>query len=84
MLQSYPLVPPPAIRCEHNVIWRHFFGAAGRIRHTPQQKAAFETAMAADLRAAAGRYPADLRLREPGNADRLALLAVVGQQSCAG
>lgn len=47
-----------------NVIWRHYFSPIGIVVHTPRQQAAFETAMAADLRAAAARYPADVHLRE--------------------
>ncbi|MGW7672404.1 helix-turn-helix transcriptional regulator [Streptomyces sp. NPDC054775] len=50
--------------CERNAIWRHFLGPGNsRIRRTPEEKAAFETAVVSDLRAAAARYPADQGLR---------------------
>ncbi|MGW1374092.1 helix-turn-helix transcriptional regulator [Streptomyces sp. NPDC002446] len=48
---------------ERNVLWRHFTGMPGRVRHTPQQTAHFEAATVADLRAATARYPADPSLR---------------------
>ncbi|MBC6456587.1 helix-turn-helix transcriptional regulator [Actinomadura sp. HBU206391] len=48
---------------ERNAVWRHFLGPGGRTRHTPESLRAFETALVADLRTAAGRYPADQRLR---------------------
>jgi len=47
---------------DRNAIWRHFLGEPGPVRHTPEQKADFETATVADLRSAAARYPADARL----------------------
>ncbi|MEV7805195.1 helix-turn-helix transcriptional regulator [Microbispora sp. NPDC088329] len=46
-----------------NAVWRHFLGPGTRARHTPESLRAFETALVADLRATAGRYPADGRLR---------------------
>ncbi|MFI7642860.1 helix-turn-helix transcriptional regulator [Nonomuraea sp. NPDC049400] len=46
-----------------NGVWRHFLGPGSRARHTPEALRAFEAALVADLRAAAGRYPADQRLR---------------------
>ncbi|MFW6694592.1 helix-turn-helix transcriptional regulator [Streptomyces sp. MAR4 CNX-425] len=48
---------------ERNAVWRHFLGPGGRARHTPRSLRDFETALVSDLRAAAGRYPADRRLR---------------------
>jgi hypothetical protein len=48
---------------DRNVVWRHFFAPSGRIEHTPEEADAFGQAMAADLRAAAARYPADQRLQ---------------------
>ncbi|MET9294201.1 helix-turn-helix transcriptional regulator [Streptomyces sp. NPDC003077] len=47
---------------ERNVVWRHFTGRPERVVHTPEQEALFESAVVADLRTAAGRYPADPRL----------------------
>jgi hypothetical protein len=41
----------------------HFLGPGYSIDYTPDALSAFETALVADLRAAAGRYPADSRLR---------------------
>ncbi|MFE9824270.1 helix-turn-helix transcriptional regulator [Streptomyces sp. NPDC005791] len=55
---------PSALRGrERNVVWRHFAGRPGRVRQTPEQRAAFEATMVADLRAATARYPADVGLR---------------------
>lgn len=48
---------------ERNVLWRHFAGLSGRVRHTPEQGARFEEAAVADLRAATARYPDDVDLR---------------------
>ncbi|MET7452662.1 helix-turn-helix transcriptional regulator [Streptomyces sp. NPDC005574] len=48
---------------ERNGVWRNFLGPAGRVRHTPEERRAFEVVMAADLRATSGRYPADRQLR---------------------
>lgn len=48
---------------ERNGAWRAFLGPGGRVRHTSQSRLAMETAVAADLRAAASRYPEDQRLR---------------------
>ncbi|MFF5374711.1 helix-turn-helix domain-containing protein [[Kitasatospora] papulosa] len=48
---------------ERNIAWRHFTGRHGRISLTSEQRAAFEAAVVADLRAATARYPADLGLR---------------------
>lgn len=48
---------------QRNGVWRHFHGLGGRVRHTPESLRGFEAALVADLRTAAGRYPADQRLR---------------------
>ncbi len=48
---------------QRNGVWRKFLGPGGRIRQTPEDRRALEAAMAADLRAAAARYPADQDLR---------------------
>jgi hypothetical protein len=50
---------------QRNAVWRLFLGTGPgtRARHTPESLPAFETAVVADLRAAAARYPADQRLR---------------------
>jgi transcriptional regulator with XRE-family HTH domain len=47
---------------DRNIVWRHFLGSGGRVAQPPEDKAAFQTAMVADLRTATGRYPADARL----------------------
>ncbi len=44
---------------ERNVAWRTFAGAPSRVVHTPEQQAAFEADVVADLHAAVGRYPDD-------------------------
>ncbi|MGC4747964.1 helix-turn-helix transcriptional regulator [Micromonospora sp. DT201] len=64
---------------QRNAVWRHFLGPGTRARHTPQSLRAFETALVADLRAAAGCYPADQQLRQlvaelSANNDRFAKL----------
>ncbi|MEV1174252.1 helix-turn-helix transcriptional regulator, partial [Nonomuraea sp. NPDC049784] len=41
---------------QRNGVWRHFLGPGSRTRHTPESLRAFEAALVADLRAAAGRY----------------------------
>jgi transcriptional regulator with XRE-family HTH domain len=48
---------------ERNGVWRKLVGPGGRVRHTPQERRAFQAVLVADLRAAADRYPADPRLR---------------------
>lgn len=48
---------------ERNAVRRNFLGAGTRVRHTPESLAALRAAQVADLRATAGRYPADRRLR---------------------
>lgn len=44
---------------ERNGVWRNFTRMPSRVRHTPEEWAAFETGMVAELRATAARYPAD-------------------------
>jgi transcriptional regulator with XRE-family HTH domain len=76
---------------QRNSVWRHFLGPGTRARHTPESLHAFETALVADLRATAGRYPADPRLQRlvaelRANSDRFAELwdsGVVGQHEAA-
>ncbi|MBM7489409.1 transcriptional regulator with XRE-family HTH domain [Micromonospora luteifusca] len=71
---------PSGWRGNHrNAVWRHFLGPGTRARHTQQSLRAFETALVADLRAAAGCYPADQQLRQlvaelRANNDRFAKL----------
>ncbi len=48
---------------ERNGVWWNFVGPGGPVRYTPEAQCAFEAALVADLRAAAGRYPADRNLR---------------------
>ena len=48
---------------DRNVLWRHFTGQPGRVRHAPEQEAAFEASAVADLRSATARYPEDAGLR---------------------
>ncbi|MFJ8887526.1 helix-turn-helix transcriptional regulator [Streptomyces sp. NPDC102402] len=48
---------------ERNIAWRQFTGRYGYARPTPEQRAGFEAAMVADLRASTARYPADQELR---------------------
>jgi hypothetical protein len=48
---------------ERNGVWRNFLGAPGRVRHTPEERRAFEVGMVAELRSTASRYPADPQLR---------------------
>ncbi|MEV1081594.1 helix-turn-helix transcriptional regulator [Streptomyces sp. NPDC050211] len=48
---------------ERNGVWRNFLGAPTRVRHTPDERRAFEIGMVAELRATAARYPADRQLR---------------------
>ncbi|MDX3853425.1 helix-turn-helix transcriptional regulator [Streptomyces sp. AK02-01A] len=48
---------------QRNGVWRNFLGPPGRVRLTRQSRRALEAAVVADLRVAAGRYPADQRLR---------------------
>ncbi|WP_326689368.1 MULTISPECIES: helix-turn-helix transcriptional regulator [unclassified Streptomyces] len=48
---------------ERNGVWRNLVGPGSRVRHTPRERRAFEAALVADLRATAGRYPADQHLR---------------------
>ncbi|MFB4280932.1 MULTISPECIES: helix-turn-helix transcriptional regulator [unclassified Nonomuraea] len=48
---------------ERNGVWRNFAGLGSRVRHTPEERRAFEAGLVADLRDTAGRYPADRQLR---------------------
>jgi transcriptional regulator with XRE-family HTH domain len=48
---------------ERNGVWRNFVGPGSRTRQTPEERRAMLTALVGDLRMAAGRYPADRRLR---------------------
>jgi transcriptional regulator with XRE-family HTH domain len=48
---------------ERNAVWRNLLGPGTRVRHTPASRRAMEGSLVADLRAAAGRYPADRQLR---------------------
>ncbi|MBI0297014.1 helix-turn-helix domain-containing protein [Streptomyces sp. PRKS01-29] len=48
---------------ERNLVWQHFTGPPGRVRHTAGQQARFETAVVSDLRATRARYPKDAALR---------------------
>lgn len=48
---------------ERNGAWRAFLGSGDRVRYTAQSRRAMETAVVADLRTAAGRYPDDQQLR---------------------
>jgi transcriptional regulator with XRE-family HTH domain len=64
---------------QRNAVWRNLLGSGTRVRHTPESRRRFEAALVADLRAAAGRYPADQRLRRlvaelRANSDRFAEL----------
>ena len=55
--------PSPWRGIERNAVWRNFVGPGSRVRHTPHELRAFETALVADLRTTVGRYPADQNLR---------------------
>jgi transcriptional regulator with XRE-family HTH domain len=64
---------------QRNRVWRNLVGPGTRVRRTPEARRAFEAALVADLRATAGRYPADQRLRRlvadlRANSDRFAEL----------
>jgi transcriptional regulator with XRE-family HTH domain len=48
---------------ERNLAWRHFLQRPGRVLHTPEQDAAMDAEVVADLHAALGRYPDDAPLR---------------------
>lgn len=48
---------------ERNALWRNFLGAGTRVRHTPEGLLALQTAQTAQLRATAGKYPADHTVR---------------------
>jgi transcriptional regulator with XRE-family HTH domain len=57
------LFGPPGNEKERNLLWRHFVLGISRVRQEAEELAGFETAMVADLRAAAADHPADDRLR---------------------
>ncbi|MBO8192244.1 helix-turn-helix domain-containing protein [Streptomyces oryzae] len=65
--------PSPLRGRERNVVWRHFTGRSGRVRHTAEQAELFEAAVVADLRTATARYPSDPALH--------GLVAEVSQRS---
>ena len=44
---------------QRNVLWSSFLGSGSRVRHTPEQHEAFQSALVADLRSATARYPRD-------------------------
>jgi transcriptional regulator with XRE-family HTH domain len=48
---------------ERNVAWRHVLRMPGRVVRTPQEDAAMDAEIVADLHAALGRYPDDEPLR---------------------
>ncbi|MFI1093407.1 helix-turn-helix transcriptional regulator [Streptomyces sp. NPDC020917] len=48
---------------ERNAVWRNFLGSGSRVVHTPESQRDLEITQVSDLRATAGRYPADQRLR---------------------
>ncbi len=55
---------PSALRGrDRNVLWRHFTGQPGRVSHTREQEAAFESSAVADLRSMTACYPKDPSLR---------------------
>ncbi|WP_442806277.1 helix-turn-helix domain-containing protein [Streptomyces sp. NBC_01317] len=76
---------------ERNGVWRNLVGPGSRVRHTPEARRSFEAALVADLRATAGRYPADRQLRRliaelRAESDRFAELwdtGVVGRHEAA-
>jgi transcriptional regulator with XRE-family HTH domain len=49
---------------ERNIAWLTFVGEPSRVAYTPEQQAAFEADVVADLHAAVGRYAEDEGLRE--------------------
>jgi len=48
---------------ERNGVWRNFTGVPTRVRHTREERRAFEAGMVSELRTTAARYPADRQLR---------------------
>ncbi|GAA0945606.1 helix-turn-helix transcriptional regulator [Pseudonocardia zijingensis] len=48
---------------ERNAVWRNLVGPGTRVRQTPESRRELEATLVGDLRAAAGRYPADRQLR---------------------
>jgi transcriptional regulator with XRE-family HTH domain len=47
---------------QRNGVWRNFVGPGSRAVHTPEEQAAFESGLVADLRLTAARYPNDRQL----------------------
>ncbi|MET8538180.1 helix-turn-helix transcriptional regulator [Streptomyces sp. NPDC005065] len=76
---------------ERNGVWRAFLGSGDRVRYTAQSRRSMETAVVADLRTTAGRYPDDQQLRRlvtelRTNSERFAELwdaGAVGQHAAA-
>ncbi|MEU0969075.1 helix-turn-helix transcriptional regulator [Streptomyces sp. NPDC005917] len=54
--------PSSLLGFERNGVWRNFLGGPTRVRHTPEDRRAFEVGMVAELRSTAARYPADRQL----------------------
>jgi transcriptional regulator with XRE-family HTH domain len=48
---------------ERNAVWRNLVGPGTRVRLTPESRRELVDTLVADLRAAAGRYPADQQLQ---------------------
>ncbi|MEV5955017.1 helix-turn-helix transcriptional regulator [Streptomyces sp. NPDC051987] len=48
---------------QRNGVWRNFLGWPTRVRHTPEERRAFEAVLVAELRSTAARYPGDRQLR---------------------
>jgi transcriptional regulator with XRE-family HTH domain len=48
---------------ERNSIWRHLIGSGNRAVQTPEERAAQQAQLVADLRLTAARYPTDPRLK---------------------
>jgi transcriptional regulator with XRE-family HTH domain len=51
--------PTMLARRERNLAWRYFTGPGGPVRHSGDERLAFEQEMVAELRLASGRYPRD-------------------------
>ncbi|MGW1627078.1 helix-turn-helix domain-containing protein [Streptomyces sp. NPDC002172] len=48
---------------QRNGVWRNFLDWPTRVRHTPEERRAFEAGMVAELRSTAARYPGDRQLQ---------------------
>ncbi len=55
--------PSCSLGRDRNFLWRHFTGHPSRIEREPEEEAAFEVSMVADVRSATARYPNDEALR---------------------